>query len=159
LRESLPRLNRIDALVVTGMQETLAKVVLAKQFGLNEHILIAQSQLAAGRFYALHDPTEQVDADYFAGKNVAALAGIGQPQKFFRTLHRLGVVINDKHGFADHHDYALQDVPQGMDALIVTEKDAVKLSKFPLENVWVLPVSATIEPDLAQFIMDKLSLD
>ncbi len=158
LREPLARLNSIDALVVTGMAETLAHAVLVKQFNLNHDVLIAQSHLEEGLFYQLTNTSLQVTADFFQEKKIAAMAGIGSPQKFFRTLSRLGVDCEKKISFPDHYEYKREDMPDDMDIIIVTEKDAVKMTNFKLDNVWVLPVNATIEPDLAQFIISKLSL-
>lgn len=158
LRESLKRLKKIDALVVTGMNKPLASEVLAKQFDLQPSVFIAQSHLNIGLFYQLGQPENKVDASFFANKTCAAVAGIGQPQKFFRTLEQAGVRIASKKAFADHHDYLVNDMPTGVDAILVTEKDAVKLTRLALENVWVLPVSATISPNLSQFVIDKLHL-
>jgi tetraacyldisaccharide 4'-kinase len=44
------------------------------------------------------------------------------------------------------------------DAILTTEKDAVKLSRLRLPlPVWVLPVTAEVSPDLAAFVLEKLN--
>ena len=44
------------------------------------------------------------------------------------------------------------------DAILTTEKDAVKLARLPLSlPVWVLPVTAEASPDLAAFVLEKLN--
>ena len=47
-----------------------------------------------------------------------------------------------------HHEVAIKP--------FVTEKDAVKLADCAADNVWVLPVCAIIEPDLAQWLLGRL---
>jgi tetraacyldisaccharide 4'-kinase len=42
------------------------------------------------------------------------------------------------------------------DAILTTEKDAVKFGTLAALPVWVLPVTATVTPDLAQFVLEKI---
>ncbi|WIM06635.1 MAG: tetraacyldisaccharide 4'-kinase [Candidatus Nitricoxidivorans perseverans] len=89
------------------------------------------------------------------GKRLHAVAGIGNPQRFFGHLAGLGLRF-EAHAFPDHHAYVAGDLDFSGDAILTTEKDAVKfggLSKLP---VWVLSVTARIEPDLAQFVLEKI---
>src|SRR3546814_1526392 len=61
-----------------------------------------------------------------AGKRVHAVAGIGDPERFFDTLrgHDIAVV---PHAFADHHRYVAEDLRFGSDLpVLMTEKDAVQ---------------------------------
>ncbi|MDE8346734.1 MAG: tetraacyldisaccharide 4'-kinase [Acidocella sp.] len=65
---------------------------------------------------------------------VIAFAGIGRPEKFFRSVLALGPRIVARHEFADHHVYsnrdaeALLDEARRLDAMLVTTaKDFVKL--------------------------------
>jgi len=66
----------------------------------------------------------------FAGQRVHAVAGIGEPERFFDLLrsHGIGVV---PHAFADHHRYVADDLRFGSDLpVLMTEKDAVKCRAF-----------------------------
>lgn len=79
------------------------------------------------------------------GDTVHAVAGIGNPHRFFTTLQQQGYsTIN--HAFADHHDYHKADLRFGdSHAVIMTEKDAVKCDQFPeLDKHWYLPVKAQV---------------
>ena len=92
----------------------------------------------------------------FAGLKVVALAGIGPPPRFFATLTALGLVPVACHAFPDHHRYTVADLPAEADAIVVTEKDAVKLRGLDNGKLWVLPVAATLMPDLADWLTSTL---
>ena len=55
----------------------------------------------------------------------------------------------------DHHVYRVEDLDFAADAIMTTEKDAVKFPELPLP-VWVLPVTAQVDPDLARFVLENL---
>ncbi len=73
-------------------------------------------------------------AESLARRRVIAFAGIGRPDKFFRSVLALGAEIVSRHAFPDHHVYAPGDITalraEALDkaaALVTTEKDFVKL--------------------------------
>jgi tetraacyldisaccharide 4'-kinase len=151
LREPLSRLAGVDALIGNGIA-----VPPAPSFGLPFFAM----QLQASRWYALHDPAIQLDAAQLAALPgpLHAVAGIGDPERFFATLERMGLAVV-RHAFADHYQYTADDLAFGAGTILTTEKDAVKffaLGALPLE-VWVLPVSAELTPDLTAFLLEKLN--
>ena len=84
--------------------------------------------------------------------------GIAKPERFFDSLRNMGITLNQTVALPDHADIAAADLPNA-DAVIITEKDAVKFSDgLNLNHVWVLPVCAIIEPDLAAFVSAKVSI-
>ena len=93
-------------------------------------------------------------------KNVHAVAGIGNPAKFFNTLISLG--LNPiRHSFPDHYQFKEEDLDFG-DTLpiIMTEKDAVRCLEMNSNNLWYLSVEAKFEnEDLAENIMNKLTIN
>ena len=110
-------------------------------------------------------PTFQVElkvegfrSDGLADRSVTAFAGIAKPERFFRTLESLGIRIDQRVPFPDHHHYQAADVAKlGGDVRITTEKDAVRL--VGLGDFVVLRVSATIQnfERLQQLILDRLT--
>jgi len=89
------------------------------------------------------------ETERFAGKRVIAFAGIGRPEKFFRTLGAIGGTLVGRHSFPDHHAYSTAEMAQlrkearAKDAtLVTTEKDYVRLSPAERENIQVLPIRA-----------------
>lgn len=160
LREPLARLAAVDALVVNGerLPPDLAEAPPVPAFSM---------KLAGDRFRRLGDPAQVCGPEAFAGLRVHALAGIGHPQRFFDHLAAMGLPIVP-HAFPDHHAYAAQDLEiAGADALLMTEKDAVKCAAFAPSNAWVLPVEARLAPlgsggpsrsggDLVELVLGKI---
>ena len=84
-----------------------------------------------------------------ANKRVLAFAGIGHPDKFYKTLKAQGFDVVQTQDFADHYAYEDADIEmlkKRADAqnlvLMTTEKDFVKLSAKMQKNVHVLKVHA-----------------
>jgi tetraacyldisaccharide 4'-kinase len=81
---------------------------------------------------------------------IHAVAGIGNPTRFFDLLRHLGL---DPvcHAFPDHHRYSRADLtfPTAM-AILMTEKDAVKCAAFADTRFWYLPIRAHIDPALVE---------
>ena len=142
LREPQCRLETVDAIVAHG-----AKKASGNAF---------EMQLHGQTFYNLANPKQTVTADYFNGKLTKAIAGIGKPERFFNTLTSLGLAVEGIR-FDDHHAFTEQDLHEiDCDALIMTEKDAVKCQPFAQPYYWVLPVEASIEADLLTLVLAKL---
>ncbi|MBB5018412.1 tetraacyldisaccharide 4'-kinase [Chitinivorax tropicus] len=146
LREPPRRLKEVSAIVLNGAGP-LPHATQSPVF---------RMKLAGQTFQQLTNPAHQAQADFFTGKRVAAVAGIGNPQRFFDTLQAMGLAPTC-HPFPDHHRFSAQDLalPEA-DIIIMTEKDAVKCCGAKDVRIWTLPVSATIEPDLADFMAEKL---
>lgn len=142
LREPLGRLNSVDAVVVNG-----SKLLKAGEF---------QMRLSGDMFYSLTSPEKTVQADYFYNKKVHAVAGIGNPSRFFSYLRRLGLDVLE-HRFPDHYQFQASDLQMpGADIILMTEKDAVKCLHFARDNVWVLPVEAEVSGGLEDKVIEKI---
>ena len=103
---------------------------------------------------------ESSDLSSFLHKSVHAVAGIGNPDRFFRQLRHNGVELIE-HAFADHHSYQQADFSGwSEDCIIMTEKDAVKCAKLQLPDAWVVKVVAdfsdTLESQLAARLLPLL---
>lgn len=76
------------------------------------------------------------------GRRVHAVAGIGNPQRFFASLHASGLEMV-QHVFADHHSYIPDDfLFEDALPIVMTEKDWVKCESFAPLDSWCLPVWA-----------------
>lgn len=75
---------------------------------------------------------------------VNAMAGIGDPARFFNTLLEQKFSLNETIAFVDHHHFCENDVDHLSPelALLMTEKDAVKCKLFAKKNWWYVPISA-----------------
>ena len=83
---------------------------------------------------------------------VAAVAGIGHPQRFFTTLDHLQLAYT-AYGFPDHHRFSLDDFVFSEQAVIMTEKDAVKCQSFATDTMYALVVEATLEDSFWQALL------
>ena len=148
LREPVSRLAQVDAMVLNGTAVSPAPTFSGAVFSM---------RLLGERFHRLDAPSTTCSAADLAGARLHAVAGIGAPQRFFDCLTDLGLAFYG-HPFADHHDYCAGDLVFAGDAILTTEKDAVKLGRLCLPlPVWVLPVTAEVKPDLAAFVLEKLN--
>ncbi|WP_230479187.1 tetraacyldisaccharide 4'-kinase, partial [Kingella kingae] len=86
-----------------------------------------------------------------------AVAGIARPERFFQSLRDMGIELAQTLALADHAALSLDDLPAA-DYVFITEKDAVKLPPHAPDCIWVLPIEARIEPDLADWVCAKLGL-
>ncbi len=146
LREPLSRLVTVDAIICNDFsgQQMPPQV---PQFAM---------RLQAASFYRLDDPQQTCPAGQLAGKKLYAMAGIGDPKRFFNTLETLGLRF-EAHPFPDHHAYSAADLSFAQDGiLLMTEKDAVKCAGLARGETWVLPVDAELSPALIDLILEKL---
>jgi tetraacyldisaccharide 4'-kinase len=153
LREPVSRLREVDAVVANGWNgEAAFRMTLAgERFELLSKGSRGGTKCPA---WGMECPAWGT-APELAGKRLHAVAGIGEPQRFFDQLRTLGLQF-EAHAFPDHHAYAAGDLAFDGDAILTTEKDAVKFGDLASLPVWVLPVTATVTPDLAHFILEKI---
>jgi len=94
--------------------------------------------------------------DDFRGQRIHALAGIGNPQRFFQMLERAGLEITC-HSFPDHHQYVAADIDFGDAApVLMTEKDAVKCRSISDGRHWYIPVTARLPDEFGQSLNNFL---
>lgn len=113
-------------------------------------------QLKGAEVHRMTDAADRRPASAFAGQKVHAVAGIGDPNRFFLHVGRLGVELTP-HPFPDHHRFSEKDLEFGDDApVLMTEKDAVKLRRAAKPNWWVLPVTAELDPAFGDWLSKRL---
>lgn len=148
LREAVVRLREVDAVVLNG-----AAVPPAPTFDTP----VFSASLVAGEFHALHNSSQRVTAADLKGLRLHAVAGIADPGRFFATLTGMGLGFVP-HPFPDHHAYSAADLDVEGDALLATEKDAVKFSRLNLRlPVWVLPVDLELPAEFFALVLEKLN--
>ena len=99
--------------------------------------------------------------DFSFVQSVAAVAGIGHPERFFTTLRSHGISLTTTQALPDHFDYATNpfaDIEASV--ILITEKDAVKCMQHNAiandARLWVVPVQAHVDASLAKHILEKL---
>ncbi|MGH8752198.1 MAG: tetraacyldisaccharide 4'-kinase [Burkholderiales bacterium] len=148
LREMPWRLDRVDAVVINQDSETETRIT--------EKPYSFPMRLRGDTFYNLLNPAHTVSAAEMRGKKLHALAGIGNPQRFFRHLQTLGLSV-EAHAFPDHHRYQAGDLRwPGAEAILMTGKDAVKCEQLADENCWALKIEAQLPPKFGERVLNKL---
>ncbi len=151
LREPASRLQQVNALVVNGAatHASFSGLPMTSRFAM---------QIVPGTFQSLQNssspvaPTATVD-EVRQQPRLVAIAGIGNPQRFFDTLAQLGIQCECR-AFPDHHAYTADDFAGLENAtLLTTEKDAVKLQQIAGLRGWFLPVDAGVQPGLIDVII------
>lgn len=141
LREPLTRLASVDFRVCNGGQPQAGEVPM---------------RLVGDAAASLSDPAHKRPLRDFAGRRVHAVAGIGNPQRFFAQLRAAGIDIVE-HAFADHHAFTVADLVFGDDALVLmTEKDAVKCAAFAQPHWWSVPVRVELPASYFDALAAKL---
>lgn len=131
LRESISRLQTVDLVIVNGTAEECEE---------NEFQMEIEGNIAIN----LKTREEKMLTD-FSGASVHALAGIGNPKRFFNLLESHNISI-DAHSFPDHHQFTSDDIVfDGDKSVLMTEKDAVKCFDFASEKHWYVPIKAVPE--------------
>lgn len=174
LREPPARLRATTAIVWNSRPECHATVPACDDAP-GSHRFVAESQgaemarqftgltqpqfamcLAAGEFYALKNPDLRCTAAALRGQRLHAVAGIGDPRRFFAQLAALGLEFSE-HPFPDHHRYTPADLDFAREGvLLMTEKDAVKCAALPVREAWVLPVEARFDASCASMLLELL---
>ena len=135
LRELPGRLKKVDIVVYNGVPQA--------RDGMAEGYLM---QLVGDTAINCADESVRPLSDWQGGGDCHAVAGIGNPVRFFGSLRARGLTVIP-HAFADHHVFQRGDFSfAGENTVIMTEKDAVKIQTFAQNNWWYVPVSAEL-PD------------
>jgi tetraacyldisaccharide 4'-kinase len=152
-----PQLARTDALVIVGEGTAADGVATAVR---TQGGLVLRAKLK---------PNENSVVE-LRGRRVYAFAGIGDPQRFFRSLRACGIEVAGERVFADHHPFSQGEVAelraaakQGGLTLVTTEKDMARLRSTDGLAAFartVVAFAGTLcfddEPSLQSFLTERL---
>ncbi len=140
LRESEKRLQSVDFIVANGASLH------------NEYAMTLKGLAVIN----VIDGQHQRSLSEFKGKEVHAVAGIGNPDRFFSYLRFLGMNVIE-HSFPDHYAYTQKDLNFSAEQIVMmTEKDAVKCTEYCHANSWYVAVEASMEPEFLNRIRKKI---
>jgi len=139
LRE--PAGRRVDATVVNGPEPRPGTY---------------RMRLRPSGFFWVGDAARPVARSELLGKRLHAVAGIGNPDRFFADLSRMGLAFT-AHPFPDHHRFGPADLEfPDCDLVLMTEKDAVKCRQFGRRDLVVARVDAELDPALTELILKRI---
>ena len=141
LREPPSHLARAHTIFITKSDGKTAEL-RARIAGLNSTAAVIE---------CIHQPLyfedvftgERKGLDLLAGKKVASLSGIAQPESFEQSLVKLGGELVYSKRFADHHRFTQQEILNAInrakkrqaEIIVTTQKDAVRFPKIDRRDV------------------------
>lgn len=155
LREPVSRLASVDFVILNGEPFPANGEQIAAFAGV-EHPDIHAMALKPSALVNINSgdtlPPETLD-----NRGVRAVAGIGNPSRFFDTLRGLGARVTAK-PFPDHHHFRPEDLGFHVgEWLVMTAKDAVKCRGFAPDNAWMLTVEASLSEPFEQHFLERLA--
>ena len=141
LRESSARLKSVDFIVNNGGPSSEGESLMT---------------ISPANFVHLNSNKSYSVNSWPMHNQVHAVAGLGNPGRFFDTLTRLGFEVI-RHSFPDHHKFNQKDL-YFLDNLpiIMTEKDASKCKHFGNTKIWYLTIEAELPNEFIAEIDKKL---
>lgn len=141
LRETVKRLEKVDLVVTNGVA---AKGEFAMHY-------------EASEFCQLLDNNKCESLDKLKGREIHAMAGIGNPERFFVQLEEEYGATVTPHAFSDHQAYQEEDlIFEDEKDVVMTEKDAVKCRRYASNNHWYIPITANLQDKFASELIALL---
>lgn len=139
LREGAEALDRIDKLLIVSKNTDHTKAekfaaIMEKRLNIETLVCYTEPD------YIYNIKTGEHLAE---GTAVTAMCAIGQPKQFFDFLD--GFYLKKEIAFDDHHLYSPIDLVDIDGDIVTTEKDAVKLLKFDMDNIYALKLKTTVD--------------
>lgn len=156
LREPLYGLKRADVVIITRadrpMDHAQALSIIKHFCGEKVPVMYVYSEITHLRNTATNVVYESSD---FVGWNVIVMCGIGNPNVFSEDILQQGINIIDERFFRDHHAYTQEDLDRvtaealrtGADAIVTTEKDAVRIERLKQGDVPVYAAQLQIRSE------------
>lgn len=155
-----------------------ADVVILTKAGSPEAARDAAARYAFGKPCFSADPTpvglvsatpegwDERPLAFLTGKRVLAVSGVADPALFYRLVEDSGADVTEVMEFPDHHVYTRQDwhtiaaAGRAYDLVVTTEKDLVKLDRFPFAQHTLvalrIDMAVTEAGRLLELIEDRL---
>jgi len=155
LREPLQNLERADLFIISHCDqgnEQIIRSIYKKLDQINHSASVCESIHRPVHFDTIADGSI-LELEWLKGKRVYALSAIGNPESFSNTLKGLGADLIKHRVFQDHHVYTEEEIEDvisaaqllGADAIVVTQKDIVKIRKMNIKNANILSLRIEIE--------------
>ena len=155
LREPLKNLKRADLFIISHcnqINEQTIKSICTTLNRINKDAPVCES---------IHSPVHIdnimngsiLELEWLNGKRIYALSAIGNPESFVFTLNELEADIIRHRVFSDHHNYTRVEINHvlseaqslGADAIVVTQKDMVKIRKMNIKDANILSLKIEIQ--------------
>lgn len=155
LREPLKNLGRADLFMISHCNqsnEQTIKSICTKLSHVNNDVPVCESVHSPVHIENITDGSI-LGPEWLKGKRIYGLSAIGNPESFTYTLKGLGADLIKHRKFHDHHNYTNEEIDDviseaqslGTDAIVVTQKDIVKMRKMNIKDANILSLKIEIK--------------
>ena len=152
LREPPANLRRASYIIVTKCGPEPDAALLERLRKLNRTAAIIECNHAP-RHWEDIKTCHKYPLDHLRGRHVGAMSGIARPESFEEGVRELGATVEITKAFADHHRFTKKEIlrflewcdRRSLDALVTTEKDAVRFPDIDSPPVPMLFLRVEIE--------------
>jgi tetraacyldisaccharide 4'-kinase len=152
LREPPGNLRRASYIIVTRSGAEPDDKLLARLRRLNRTAAIIECNHAPRHWEDIRTGAK-FPLDHLRGRHVGAMSGIARPESFEEGVRELGAIVEITKAFADHHRFTKKEIlrflewcdRRSLDALVTTEKDAVRFPEIDNPPVPMLFLRVEIE--------------
>ncbi len=152
LREPPGNLRRASYIIVTRCGPEPDENLLARLRRLNRTAAIIECNHAPRHWEDIRTGAK-FPLDHLRGRHVGAMSGIARPESFEEGVRELGAIVEITKAFADHHRFTKKEIlrflewcdRRSLDALVTTEKDAVRFPEIDHPPVPMLFLRVEIE--------------
>ncbi len=155
LREPLESLRRADIFIISHCDQSSEKTIKSIYTRLKQLNSDAPVCESIHRPVLLEDITgsSSLGLEWLKRKKIYGLSAIGNPESFASTLKGLGAELIKHRVYCDHHAYTLRELDGvvseakllGVDAIVVTQKDIVKIRNMNIKNANILTLRIEFE--------------
>ncbi|HLB56730.1 MAG TPA: tetraacyldisaccharide 4'-kinase [Coxiellaceae bacterium] len=152
LREPISRLRLVDFILINGNALMhIARLPKGVSLTAATHI-----HFTIDDFVNIHNENKKLNLSELKNKKIIAVAGVGNPERFFNSLRTVGIVFSTKI-FPDHHAFEKKDFESiADDIIIMTEKDAVKCNAFSDDRFYMARGHINVDDVFFQAVMREL---
>jgi tetraacyldisaccharide 4'-kinase len=152
LREPPGNLRRASYIIVTRCGAEPDDKLLARLRRLNRTAAVIECNHAPRHWEDIRTGAK-FPLDHLRGRHVGAMSGIARPESFEEGVRELGAIVEITKAFADHHRFTKKEIlrflewcdRRSLDALVTTEKDAVRFPEIDNPPVPMLFLRVEIE--------------
>ena len=158
-REPLRALGRADVLIVTGAHDRWRSLLRGR---CDASKVFFASLRPVGVLARTDHGLEELSLGVLAGVGVLAVSAVAKPQPFHEMIQECGANIVDMLEFPDHHPYGEGDWRRinrhrnDIEKIVTTEKDFVKLARFPFSTGRLLALRVEMAIDRPEALLDRV---
>lgn len=165
MREPLSALRRAAAVVIVSADASLKSALSAAQLARINQGRVFTAALRPQSLISVANGNWCESSPSLTGRRVLAVSGLADPAAFHAMLRELEADLVGVLDFPDHHPYTAADwqeiasAARDVDLIVTTEKDLVKLERFPFarDSLYALRLEVTM-PEADARALDELIL-